>query len=75
MTGEVWQIGKVKITRVVEIEATGGMSRIIPDAEREALRGIDWLYPHFVDENGRICGIITESDIFRMVVRHQWNRD
>ena len=27
-----------------------------------------------VDENGRICGIITESDIFRMVVRHQWNR-
>ena len=28
-----------------------------------------------VDENGRICGIITESDIFRMVVRHQWNRD
>jgi CBS domain-containing protein len=27
-----------------------------------------------VDENGRICGIITESDIFRMVVRHQWKR-
>jgi len=27
-----------------------------------------------VDDNGRICGIITESDIFRMVVRHQWNR-
>ena len=58
MTGEVWQIGKVKITRVVEIEATGGMSRIIPDAEREVLRGIDWLYPHFVDENGRMRGAI-----------------
>ena len=28
-----------------------------------------------VDETGCICGIITESDIFRMVVRHQWNRD
>ena len=28
-----------------------------------------------VDENGRICGIITESDIFRMVVRHQWSPD
>jgi CBS domain-containing protein len=28
-----------------------------------------------VDEQGAICGIITESDIFRMVVRHQWNRD
>jgi acetoin utilization protein AcuB len=28
-----------------------------------------------VDEDGAICGIITESDIFRMVVRHQWQRD
>ncbi|MDX1413474.1 MAG: CBS domain-containing protein [Candidatus Promineifilaceae bacterium] len=25
-----------------------------------------------VDENGQICGIITESDIFRMVVLHEW---
>jgi acetoin utilization protein AcuB len=28
-----------------------------------------------VDDDGGICGIITESDIFRMVVRHQWKRD
>ena len=28
-----------------------------------------------VDDDGAICGIITESDIFRMVVRHQWNRE
>jgi acetoin utilization protein AcuB len=28
-----------------------------------------------VDEKGAICGIITESDIFRTVVRHQWKRD
>lgn len=27
-----------------------------------------------VDHEGTICGIITESDIFRMVVRHEWNR-
>jgi acetoin utilization protein AcuB len=27
-----------------------------------------------VDNDGAICGIITESDIFRMVVRHQWKR-
>ena len=43
MVGEVWQIGDVKITRVVEIEATGGMNRIIPDAKRELVRDIDWL--------------------------------
>jgi len=58
MTGEVWRIGKVTISRVVEIEATGGMSRIIPDAKREKLRGIDWLYPHFADETGRMRGAI-----------------
>ena len=58
MTGEVWKIGAVTITRVVEIEATGGMSRIIPDATRERLREIEWLYPHFADENGRMRGAI-----------------
>jgi len=58
MTGEVWKVGDVTITRVVEIEATGGMSRIIPDATREALRGIDWLYPHFTDDTGRMRGAI-----------------
>ncbi|MBT6273410.1 MAG: MBL fold metallo-hydrolase [Chromatiales bacterium] len=58
MTGEVWKIGKVTITRVVEIEATGGMSRIIPDATREKLQDIKWLYPHFADEQGRMRGAI-----------------
>jgi len=28
-----------------------------------------------VDDEGYICGIITESDIFRMVVLHEWNND
>ncbi len=72
MTGEVWQIGKVKITRVVEIEATGGMSRIIPQAEREKLRGIEWLYPHFVDSDGRMRGaihaLIVETPDARIIV-------
>ena len=27
-----------------------------------------------VAADGAICGIITESDIFRMVVKHQWQR-
>jgi CBS domain-containing protein len=28
-----------------------------------------------VDENDHVVGIITESDIFRMVVRHTWLRE
>lgn len=27
-----------------------------------------------VDRAGKLVGIITESDIFRMVVRHEWNK-
>ena len=34
------------------------MSRIIPDATRERLREIDWLYPHFADSDGRMRGAI-----------------
>ena len=34
------------------------MSRIIPDATRERLRGIDWLTPHFADDTGRMRGAI-----------------
>jgi len=44
--------------RVVEIEATGGMSRIIPEASRERLQEIDWLCPHFINEEGRMRGSI-----------------
>ena len=53
-----WKIGDVTVTRVVEIEATGGMSRVIPDAKRERLQKIPWMYPHFADENGRMRGAI-----------------
>ena len=53
-----WQIGDVTVTRVVEIEATGGMSRVIPDAKRERLQEIPWMYPHSADENGRMRGAI-----------------
>ena len=53
-----WKIGELTVTRVVEIEATGGMSPILPDAKREILKEIPWLYPHFVDESGRMRGSI-----------------
>jgi len=53
-----WQVGDVTVTRVVEIEATGGMSRIIPDAKREIVQKIPWIYPHFADKTGRMRGAI-----------------
>ena len=49
-----WQIGDVTVTKIVEIETTGGSRFILPDATPEAIRPISWLIPHFADENGRL---------------------
>ena len=51
---EVWQVGKVKVTRVVEMEVAGGTRFILPDATREAVREYRWLYPHFMDDAGNL---------------------
>ena len=49
-----WQIGNVKITRVVELEVAGGSLFILPDATRDAALPIQWLAPHFMDERGNL---------------------
>jgi len=49
-----WQIGKVKITRVIEMEVKGGSRFILPQATREAVQPIEWLQPHFADEEGNL---------------------
>jgi glyoxylase-like metal-dependent hydrolase (beta-lactamase superfamily II) len=49
-----WTIGKVTVTKVVELEATGGSRFLLPQATPEAVRDIPWLIPDFADENGRL---------------------
>lgn len=49
-----WQIGNVKITRIVEMEVAGGSRFILPDATREACLPISWLSPHFMDAEGNL---------------------
>ena len=49
-----WKIGDVTITKVIELEATGGSRFLLPQATPEAIKPIDWLRPHFADENGRL---------------------
>ena len=48
-----WRIGEVEVTKVVELETTGGSRFILPQATREAILPIGWLIPHFADE-GRL---------------------
>lgn len=67
-----WTIGDVTVTKVVEMEATGGSSFLMPQATKEAILPIAWLRPHFADEAGRlrlsIHSFIVETPERRMIV-------
>ena len=69
---EVWQVGNVKISRVVEMEVTGGSRFILPDATREACRPIAWLHPHFMDAAGNLVmsihALVIDTGQQRIVV-------
>lgn len=49
-----WRIGDVTVTKIVELEATGGTRFILPQATREAASQIKWMAPHFMDDDGRL---------------------
>src|SRR5437763_14781361 len=49
-----WRIGRVTVTKIVELEVTGGSRFILPQATYEEILPIRWLQPHFADERGRL---------------------
>jgi glyoxylase-like metal-dependent hydrolase (beta-lactamase superfamily II) len=49
-----WRIGDVTVTKIVEMEVTGGSRFILPEASYEEILPIAWLRPHFADERGRL---------------------
>lgn len=51
-----WQVGEATITAVVEQDLT--MDGLISKAKPETLAEIAWLHPHFVDEEGRLLGLV-----------------
>ena len=51
---EIWQIGDIKVTRVVEMEVGGGSRFILPDAIRDACLPYSWMQPHFMDDSGNL---------------------
>jgi glyoxylase-like metal-dependent hydrolase (beta-lactamase superfamily II) len=67
-----WQIGDVTVTKIVELETTGGSRFILPQATRAAVLPISWLIPHFADENGRlkmsIHALMVEAPGRRIIV-------
>ena len=67
-----WKIGDVTVTKVIELEVTGGSRFILPDATPEAVRPIGWLVPHFADEMGKlrmsIHALIVETPTMTIMV-------
>ena len=71
MSNNIWQIGNVKITRIVEGESAGPMF-LLPDATPENILAIPWLQPHFADEKGNciisIHALVLETPDRKIVV-------
>jgi glyoxylase-like metal-dependent hydrolase (beta-lactamase superfamily II) len=67
-----WRIGEVTVTKVVELEVTGGSRFLLPQATPDLIKPITWLQPHFADENGRlrmsIHSFVVEAPGRRIVV-------
>ena len=67
-----WQVGNVKITRIVEMEVTGGTLFILPDATRDACLPIEWLGPHFMDTAGNLImsihALVVDTGDRRIIV-------
>jgi glyoxylase-like metal-dependent hydrolase (beta-lactamase superfamily II) len=67
-----WKVGKVKITKIVELETTGSTRFILPLASNEEIRKLPWLIPDFATEEGRlkmsIHALVVETPARRIVV-------
>ena len=67
-----WNVGKVKITKIVEMETVGSTRFILPLATNEEIRKLPWLIPHYATEEGRlkmsIHSLVVETPTRRIVV-------
>jgi len=67
-----WTIGRVKITKIVEMETVGHTRFILPLAGREDIQKLPWLIPHFATEEGRlkmsIHSLVVETPTRRILV-------
>lgn len=67
-----WTVGRVKITKIVEIAAIGGTRFILPHATPEEIQKISWLVPHYAAPEGRLMlnvqSWIVETPAHRIIV-------
>ncbi|MEY9124852.1 MBL fold metallo-hydrolase [Bradyrhizobium yuanmingense] len=67
-----WKVGKVRITKFVEMETVGSTRFILPAATGTEIQKLPWLIPHFATEEGRlkmsIHSLVVETPSRRIVV-------
>lgn len=67
-----WTVGQVKITKIIEVETTGGTRFILPQVGPQDVQTLPWLIPHFANQQGRlkmtIQSLIVETPSRRIVV-------
>jgi len=67
-----WNVGAVKITKIVELETVGSTRFILPQASKEEVQKLPWLVPRFATEEGRlkmsIHTLVVETPSRRIVV-------
>lgn len=67
-----WTVGRVKISKVVEIASTGGSRFILPQATSEENQKISWLAPHYATPEGRlklnVQSWIVETPTLKIIV-------
>lgn len=66
-----WQVGRVKITRIVEMDLPVPV-RYVPHIQAEELRKLAWLYPNFVDDDDTlklsVHALLVEAPGLKLVV-------
>jgi hypothetical protein len=67
-----WNVGKVKVTKIVELETVGSTRFILPLATNDEIQKLPWLVPHFATAEGRlkmsIHSLVLETPTRRIVV-------
>jgi glyoxylase-like metal-dependent hydrolase (beta-lactamase superfamily II) len=67
-----WKIGNIKVTRVVEMQVTGGSRFILPQAIPEEILPMQWLQPHFANDQGKLImsihALVIETPERKMIV-------
>ena len=68
-----WKVGRVTITRIVEMDLPVPAMMVIPQATPEELRKSPWLYPHFVSDDDAtlklsVHALLVEAPGLKLVV-------